>query len=213
MEDYHLVEKLAQVGSVEAVFSASLYIHFDNFLETHPTLCLCSSTEAKSLSVWCTPVVCLLRATLRYDLIAITQPLPPHLHPRFMLFLMYCMQKGSCCAARNLRLLQTTHDITDICSAEFLSEVGRKTPLHTRFSTVVHESGSPESLRDTRGFSVKFYTNEGNWDFVGNNMPVSCHPRASPLVCFHLMLSQQLCAIYNQRLNQAQSAYRQSTAL
>ena len=38
MEDYHLVEKLAQVGSVEAVFSASLYIHFDNFLETHPTL-------------------------------------------------------------------------------------------------------------------------------------------------------------------------------
>lgn len=67
---------------------------------------------------------------------------------------------------------ETTHDVTDICSAEFLSEVGRKTPLIARFSTVVHESGSPESLRDTRGFSVKFYTNEGNWDFVGNNMPV-----------------------------------------
>ena len=69
--------------------------------------------------------------------------------------------------------MQVTHDITDICSAEFLSEIGRRTPLHTRFSTVVHESGSPESLRDTRGFSIKFYTNEGNWDFVGNNMPVS----------------------------------------
>ena len=68
---------------------------------------------------------------------------------------------------------QVTDDITDICSAEFLSEIGRKTPLHVRFSTVVHESGSPESLRDTRGFSIKFYTNEGNWDFVGNNMPVS----------------------------------------
>ena len=69
--------------------------------------------------------------------------------------------------------MQVTHDITDICSAEFLSQIGRRTPLHTRFSTVVHESGSPESLRDTRGFSIKFYTNEGNWDFVGNNMPVS----------------------------------------
>ena len=39
--------------------------------------------------------------------------------------------------------------------------------MATRFSTVVHERGSPESLRDVRGFSVKFYTNEGNWDFVG----------------------------------------------
>lgn len=76
---------------------------------------------------------------------------------------------STCC----IRPVQVTHDITDICSAEFLSEIGRKTPLHTRFSTVVHESGSPESLRDTRGFSIKFYTNEGNWDFVGNNMPVS----------------------------------------
>ena len=80
---------------------------------------------------------------------------------------------NACTAASMISLLQVTHDISDICSAEFLSEVGRKTPIHTRFSTVVHESGSPESLRDTRGFSVKFYTNEGNWDFVGNNMPVS----------------------------------------
>ena len=39
--------------------------------------------------------------------------------------------------------------------------------MATRFSTVVHERGSPESLRDVRGFSVKFYTDEGNWDFVG----------------------------------------------
>ena len=81
--------------------------------------------------------------------------------------------------------LQTTHDVTDICSAEFLSEVGRKTPLIARFSTVVHESGSPESLRDTRGFSVKFYTNEGNWDFVGNNMPVRTLFLAHIALCFH----------------------------
>ena len=82
-------------------------------------------------------------------------------------------------------VLQTTHDITNICSADFLSEVGRKTPLIARFSTVVHESGSPESLRDTRGFSVKFYTNEGNWDFVGNNMPVSSFSRACCLIHTH----------------------------
>ena len=50
--------------------------------------------------------------------------------------------------------------------------VGTKTPVITRFSTVIHERGSPETLRDVRGFSVKFYTREGNWDFVGNNIPV-----------------------------------------
>ncbi len=85
--------------------------------------------------------------------------------------------------------LQTTHDVTDICSAEFLSEVGRKTPLIARFSTVVHEAGSPESLRDTRGFSVKFYTNEGNWDFVGNNMPV----RTSSLHILHCAFIAEHC--------------------
>jgi catalase len=67
---------------------------------------------------------------------------------------------------------QVTHDVTDICKADFLSSVGKKTPVAARFSTVVHPSGSPESLRDVRGFSVKFYTQEGNWDFVGNNIPV-----------------------------------------
>ena len=60
-----------------------------------------------------------------------------------------------------------THDVTDQCDSDFLSEVGKRTPVATRFSTVVHERGSPESLRDVRGFSVKFYTQQGNWDFVG----------------------------------------------
>jgi len=42
---------------------------------------------------------------------------------------------------------------------------------------VIHERGSPETLRDPRGFAVKFYTREGNWDLVGNNLPVSSTPR------------------------------------
>jgi catalase len=49
---------------------------------------------------------------------------------------------------------------------------GTKTPVFVRFSTVVHGSGSPETLRDPRGFATKFYTTEGNWDLVGNNLPV-----------------------------------------
>lgn len=67
---------------------------------------------------------------------------------------------------------QVTHDVSDICRANFLSSVGKKTPVATRFSMVVHPSGSPESLRDVRGFATKFYTQEGNWDLVGNSIPV-----------------------------------------
>lgn len=68
---------------------------------------------------------------------------------------------------------QVTHDVTDICRANLMSSVGKKTPVAARFSTVVHPSGSPESLRDVRGFAVKFYSQEGNWDLVGNSIPVS----------------------------------------
>ncbi|QKS70150.1 catalase [Paenalkalicoccus suaedae] len=56
--------------------------------------------------------------------------------------------------------------------AKFLQEEGQETPIFTRFSTVIHGHHSPETLRDPRGFSVKFYTEEGNYDFVGNNLPV-----------------------------------------
>ncbi|KAL8528009.1 hypothetical protein ACS0TY_005719 [Phlomoides rotata] len=49
---------------------------------------------------------------------------------------------------------------------------GVQTPVIIRFSTVIHERGSPETLRDPRGFAVKFYTREGNFDLVGNNFPV-----------------------------------------
>ncbi|GGC73415.1 catalase [Undibacterium terreum] len=56
--------------------------------------------------------------------------------------------------------------------AKILTEVGVQTPLFTRFSTVAGGSGSSDTPRDVRGFAVKFYTKEGNWDLVGNNIPV-----------------------------------------
>ena len=67
---------------------------------------------------------------------------------------------------------EVTKDIRVYTFADFLGGVGKKTPVASRLSTVVHERGSPETLRDVRGFSVKFYTEQGNWDFVGNNIPV-----------------------------------------
>jgi catalase len=67
---------------------------------------------------------------------------------------------------------EVTDDITDLTEADVFSEVGKQTPIATRFSLVTHPKGSPESLRDTRGMAVKFYTQHGNWDLVGNNIPV-----------------------------------------
>jgi catalase len=56
--------------------------------------------------------------------------------------------------------------------AALFSEAGKQTPVFVRFSTVIGERGSTDTARDVRGFAVKFYTDEGNWDLVGNNMPV-----------------------------------------
>lgn len=67
---------------------------------------------------------------------------------------------------------EVTHDVTDYTCASFLSEVGKRTDLFARFSTVGGEKGSADSERDPRGFAVKFYTDEGNYDLVGNNTPV-----------------------------------------
>ncbi|MDD0859284.1 catalase [Arthrobacter alpinus] len=66
-----------------------------------------------------------------------------------------------------------TNDITKYTKADIFSEVGKKTELFTRFSTVAGERGAADAERDIRGFSVKFYTEEGNWDLVGNNTPYS----------------------------------------
>lgn len=67
---------------------------------------------------------------------------------------------------------EVTHDISDITSINMLNAVGKKTKCVTRFSTVGGEKGSPDSARDPRGFSIKFYTEEGNWDWVYNNTPI-----------------------------------------
>ena len=68
---------------------------------------------------------------------------------------------------------EVTDDISEFTKANFMNGIGKKTPVAVRFSTVTMERDSPESLRDVRGFSVKWYTEEGNWDLVGNNVPVS----------------------------------------
>ena len=66
----------------------------------------------------------------------------------------------------------TTHDITRYTKARIFSEVGKQTPLFARFSSVAGERGAADAERDIHGFAVKFYTEEGNWDIVGNNTPV-----------------------------------------
>jgi len=69
-------------------------------------------------------------------------------------------------------VFEVTHDITKYCKASIFSKVGKQTPLAVRFSTVGGESGSADTARDPRGFAVKFYTEDGNWDLVGNNTPI-----------------------------------------
>lgn len=65
-----------------------------------------------------------------------------------------------------------THDITKYTRAKIFSEIGKKTDMFVRFSTVAGERGAADAERDIRGFAMKFYTEEGNWDLVGNNTPV-----------------------------------------
>lgn len=65
-----------------------------------------------------------------------------------------------------------THDITRYTKAKIFSEIGKKTDMFVRFSTVAGERGAADAERDIRGFAMKFYTEEGNWDLVGNNTPV-----------------------------------------
>jgi catalase len=67
---------------------------------------------------------------------------------------------------------ECTDSLADVTTAAFLTEVGRRTPVFTRFSTVGGSRGSADTVRDVRGFATKFYTSEGNFDLVGNNIPV-----------------------------------------
>lgn len=68
--------------------------------------------------------------------------------------------------------LTVTHDVSRYTCARLFSEVGKQTPMLARFSTVAGELGAADAERDVRGFALKFYTEEGNWDLVGNNTPV-----------------------------------------
>lgn len=67
---------------------------------------------------------------------------------------------------------EVTHDITQYTAATVFESIGKRTPIAVRFSTVGGESGSADTVRDPRGFAVKFYTEDGVWDLVGNNTPV-----------------------------------------
>src|SRR3954470_5501173 len=67
---------------------------------------------------------------------------------------------------------EVTEDVTPWTRAAFLSDVGKRTPVFLRFSSVAGELGAPDTQRDPRGFALKFYTEEGNYDLVGNNTPV-----------------------------------------
>src|SRR5277367_6574934 len=68
--------------------------------------------------------------------------------------------------------LTITHDITRFTKARVFAQIGKKTECLLRFSTVAGERGAADAERDVRGFALKFYTDEGNWDLVGNNTPV-----------------------------------------
>lgn len=63
-------------------------------------------------------------------------------------------------------------DFSNLTQAAPFAQKGKVTPVFVRFSTVIHSKGSPETLRDPRGFATKFYSDQGNWDLVGNNLPV-----------------------------------------
>lgn len=67
---------------------------------------------------------------------------------------------------------EVTHDVTDICKAKLFSEVGKRTPIAIRFSSIFEEKGGVDTRRTGRGFAVKFYTEDGNFDIVGLNTPI-----------------------------------------
>ncbi len=69
-------------------------------------------------------------------------------------------------------IFTVSNDITKYTKAKIFSEIGKKTEVFVRFSTVAGERGAADAERDIRGFAMKFYTEEGNWDLVGNNTPV-----------------------------------------
>ena len=76
------------------------------------------------------------------------------------------------CGSGHFGYFECTKDVTDLTKAGFLSEVGKKTPLFLRFSTVTFGKEFPDLARNPRGFAIKLYTEEGNYDIVGLNWPI-----------------------------------------
>ena len=86
-------------------------------------------------------------------------------------------------------IFEVTHDITQYTRAAVFSYIGKTTPVFVRFSTVQFESGSSDTLNDPRGFAVKFYTEHGNWDLPGCNLPV--FPIRDPILFPSLIRSRK----------------------
>jgi catalase len=97
---------------------------------------------------------------------------------------------------------EVTEDVTHWCSSDFLSEVGKRTPVFARFSRVAGELGSADTVRDPRGFALKFYTEAGNYDLVGNNTPVFFI--SDPTKFSDFIHSQKRMPDTNRRSNDAQ---------
>lgn len=75
-------------------------------------------------------------------------------------------------ARQRMATLSLSHSLKKYTTAKVLTEVGKKVPIFARMSTVAGGAGSVDTPRDVRGFAIKLYTEEGNWDLVGNNIPV-----------------------------------------
>jgi catalase len=97
---------------------------------------------------------------------------------------------------------EVTEDVSQFCRADFLSQVGKRTPVFVRFSTVAGELGSADTVRDPRGFAIKLYTEEGNYDLVGNNTPIFFVRDPSKFQDF--IHSQKRMPVTNRRSNDAQ---------
>ena len=97
---------------------------------------------------------------------------------------------------------EVTEDVTQWTRAAFLSEVGKRTPVFARISAVAGELGSADTVRDPRGFALKFYTEEGNYDLVGNNTPVFFI--RDPQKFQDFIRSQKRMPVTNRRSNDAQ---------
>jgi catalase len=84
---------------------------------------------------------------------------------------------------------EVTHNISQYTRARVFDRIGKQTPVLARFSNTVGQSGGSDTIRDGRGFALKFYTEDGNWDLVGNNLPI--FPIRDPILFPSLIRSRK----------------------